>query len=70
MRVFDYKFASTGLNDQMADRLKDRDKICLTRSRHPDGLCASNMKDRMLFKLVYDPKTHAILGAQICLKKT
>jgi pyruvate/2-oxoglutarate dehydrogenase complex dihydrolipoamide dehydrogenase (E3) component len=27
------------------------------------------MKDRMLFKLVYDPKTHAILGAQIMSKK-
>ena len=69
LRVFDYKFASTGLNDQMADRLKIETKSVLLDQDTLMDFVPANMKDRMLFKLVYDPKTHAILGAQIMSKK-
>lgn len=69
LRVFDYKFASTGLNDQMADRLKIKTKSVLLDQETLMDFVPANMKERMLFKLVYDPETHAILGAQIMSKK-
>lgn len=69
LRVFHYKFASTGLNDQMADRLKIETKSVLLDQDTLMDFVPANMKERMLFKLVYDPKTHAILGAQIMSKK-
>ncbi|QZO10668.1 FAD-dependent oxidoreductase (plasmid) [Enterococcus raffinosus] len=69
LRVFDYKFASTGLNDQMADRLKIKTKSVLLDQETLMDFVPADMKERMLFKLVYDPETHAILGAQIMSKK-
>lgn len=69
LRVFDYKFASTGLNDQMADRLKIKTKSVLLDQETLMDFVPADMKERMLFKLVYDPETHAILEAQIMSKK-
>lgn len=69
LRVFDYKFASTGLNDQMADRLKVETKSVLLDQDTLMDFIPADMKERMLFKLVYDPETLAILGAQIMSKK-
>lgn len=69
LRVFDYKFASTGLNDQMADRLKIKTKSVLLDQETLMDFVPADMKERMLFKLVYDPETHSILGAQIMSKK-
>lgn len=69
LRVFDYKFASTGLNDQMADRLKIKTKSVLLDQETLMDFVPADMKELMLFKLVYDPETHAILGAQIMSKK-
>lgn len=69
LRVFDYKFASTGLNDQMADRLKIKTKSVLLDQETLMAFVPADMKERMLFKLVYEPETHAILGAQIMSKK-
>ena len=69
LRVFDYKFASTGLNDQMADRLKIKTKSVLLDQETLMDFVPADKKERMLFKLVYDPETHAILGAQIMSKK-
>lgn len=69
LRVFDYKFASTGLNDQMADRLKVETKSVLLDQETLMDFIPADMKERMLFKLVYDPETLAILGAQIMSKK-
>lgn len=69
LRVFDYKFASTGLNDQMAGRLEIKTKSVLLDQNTLMDFVPADMKERMLFKLVYDPETHAILGAQIMSKK-
>ncbi len=69
LRVFDYKFASTGLNDQMADRLEIKTKSVLLDQDTLMNFVPADMKERMLFKLVYDPETLAILGAQIMSKK-
>ncbi|MBP1042638.1 FAD-dependent oxidoreductase [Vagococcus sp. BWB3-3] len=69
LRVFDYKFASTGLNDQMASRLGINTKsVYLDQDTLMDFVPAS-MKERVMFKLVYDPESHAILGAQIMSKQ-
>lgn len=69
LRVFDYKFASTGLNDQMAERLKIKTKSVLLDQATLMDFIPENMKERMLFKLVYDPESHVILGAQVMSKK-
>lgn len=69
LRVFDYKFASTGLNDQMADRLKIQTKSVLLDQATLMDFIPESMKERMLFKLVYDPESHVILGAQVMSKK-
>lgn len=68
LRVFEYKFASTGLNDQMAERLKIQTKSVLLDQSTLMDFVPANMKERMLFKLVYDPETLEILGAQIMSK--
>lgn len=69
LRVFDYKFASTGLNDQMADRLKIETKSVLLDQNTLMDFIPADRKERMLFKLVYDPATHEILGGQIMSKE-
>jgi len=69
LRVFDYKFASTGLNDQMADRLKVETKSVLLDQDTLMDFIPADRKERMLFKLVYDPATHEILGGQIMSKE-
>ncbi|MFR3687867.1 MAG: FAD-dependent oxidoreductase, partial [Enterococcus sp.] len=69
LRVFDYKFASTGLNDQMAERLEIKTKSVLLDQDTLMDFVPADLKERMLFKLVYDPETYAILGAQIMSKK-
>lgn len=69
LRVFDYKFASTGLNDQMADRLKIETKSVLLDQDTLMDFIPADRKERMLFKLVYDPATHEILGGQIMSKE-
>lgn len=69
LRVFDYKFASTGLNDQMASRLKiETNSVLLDQDTLMDFV-PETMKERMWFKLVYDPATLEILGAQIMSKQ-
>lgn len=69
LRVFDYKFASTGLNDQMADRLNIETKSVLLDQDTLMDFIPADRKERMLFKLVYDPATHEILGGQIMSKE-
>lgn len=69
LRVFDYKFASTGLNDQMASRLKiETNSVLLDQDTLMDFV-PETMKEHMWFKLVYDPATLEILGAQIMSKQ-
>lgn len=69
LRVFDYKFASTGLNDQMAEKLNIETKSVLLDQDTLMDFIPKEMKERVMFKLVYDPDTLEILGAQILSKQ-
>ncbi|MGX7243358.1 FAD-dependent oxidoreductase [Enterococcus quebecensis] len=66
LAVFDYKFASTGINDEMAKKLNKKTKSSLVVE---DYLMDFNPdKQKAWFKLVYDPETTQILGAQLMSK--
>lgn len=66
LAVFDYKFASTGINDEMAKKLNKKTKSTLIVE---DYLMDFNPdKEKAWFKLVYDPETTQILGAQLLSK--
>ncbi len=69
LRVFDYKFASTGLNDQMAARLNINIRSVYLDQETLMDFVPAYMKERVMFKLVYDPETRVILGAQIMSKQ-
>lgn len=66
LAVFDYKFASTGMNEVMAKKLNKATKSVLVVD---DYLMDFNPdKQKAWFKLVYDPETTQILGAQVMSK--
>lgn len=66
LAVFDYKFASTGINDEMAKKLNKKTNAALIIE---DYLMDFNPdKQKVWFKLVYDPETTQILGAQLMSK--
>lgn len=66
LAVFDYKFASTGINEEMAKKLDMKTKSALVVE---DYLMDFNPdKQKAWFKLVYDPETTQILGAQLMSK--
>ncbi|WP_207695025.1 NADH peroxidase [Enterococcus sp. DIV0212c] len=66
LAVFDYKFASTGINEEMAKKLNKTTKSALVVE---DYLMDFNPdKQKAWFKLVYDPETTQILGAQLMSK--
>lgn len=66
LAVFDYKFASTGINEEMAKKLNKKTKSALVVE---DYLMDFNPdKQKAWFKLVYDPETTQILGAQLMSK--
>ncbi|MBO0468442.1 FAD-dependent oxidoreductase [Enterococcus plantarum] len=66
LAVFDYKFASTGINEEMAKKLNKKTKSALVVE---DYLMDFNPdKEKAWFKLVYDPETTQILGAQLMSK--
>ncbi|MBO0447888.1 FAD-dependent oxidoreductase [Enterococcus ureilyticus] len=66
LAVFDYKFASTGINEEMAKKLNKTTKSTLVVE---DYLMDFNPdKQKAWFKLVYDPETTQILGAQLMSK--
>ncbi|MGM0215280.1 hypothetical protein IGI42_002874 [Enterococcus sp. AZ109] len=69
LRVFDYKFASTGLNDQMASKLGIKTKSVFLDQDTLMDFVPQNLKTRMMFKLVYNPENLEILGAQIMSKE-
>ena len=66
LAVFDYKFASTGINEVMAQKLGKETKAVTVVE---DYLMDFNPdKQKAWFKLVYDPETTQILGAQLMSK--
>ncbi|RSU00723.1 FAD-dependent oxidoreductase [Vagococcus vulneris] len=69
LRVFDYKFASTGVNALMADKLKMTVRSVLIDQDTLMDFIPKSMKTNVMFKLYYSPETHQILGAQIMSKE-
>lgn len=69
LRVFDYKFASTGLNDATAGKLGIEIKSVLVEQDTLMDFVPEKMKERVMFKLAYDPETLKIVGAQILSKQ-
>lgn len=68
LAVFDYKFASTGLNDQMANKLEiPIESVTVETLDKMDFVPVDN--EMVWFKLVYDKETKRVLGAQILSKK-
>lgn len=68
LAVFDYKFASTGLNDQMANKLQiPIESVTVNTLDKMDFVPVDN--EQVWFKLVYDKETKGVLGAQILSKK-
>ncbi|PMD71410.1 FAD-dependent oxidoreductase [Companilactobacillus nuruki] len=63
--AFDYKFAATGLNETTAKRL---DVAIDSAFIEVDVPRDHTQISHILFKVVFDPKTRAILGAQIMSK--
>ncbi len=69
LRVFDYKFASTGLNQLTADKLEVETHSVLVDTKTLMDFIPEEMKSDVMFKLYYSPNSHEILGAQIMSKE-
>lgn len=69
LRVFEYKFASTGINEQIADKLGIQTKSVVVDQDNLMDFLPEHLNERVMFKLVYNPETLAILGAQILSKQ-
>lgn len=68
LRVFDYKFASTGINEVIAKKL-DRDIASVyLKQDQLMSFMPKERNDQVHFKLVYDPETKVILGGQLLAK--
>lgn len=66
---FDYKFATTGLTDKTAQRLGiEINSVYVEQETLMDYTAPANHKTSVMFKLVYEPKSLVILGAQIMSK--
>lgn len=64
LTVFDYKFASTGLNEYVADR----NQVVVETSYYQDTLRPSYISEdnpAVYVKLLFDPYTHQILGGAV-----
>lgn len=68
LRVFGYKFASTGINEVIAEKLNMRVSSVYLEQDQLMSFLPSQLNDKIRFKLVYHPDTHVILGGQILAK--
>ena len=65
--VLDYQFGTTGLNQQTAARLNLAIKSSYLEENMGTDL-TSRQREKVQFKLIYDPESFKILGAQIMAK--
>lgn len=68
LTVFSYKFASTGVNQNLANKENITVDSVLMNEDYKMSFVPANLKDKVMFKLVFDPKTHVVLGAQVMSK--
>ena len=66
--VFDYKFASSGLNETNAAKLGKKIHSVLVEDDFRMDFVPEKENAHVWFKLTYDPKTKVILGGQILSK--
>lgn len=69
LKLFNYMFASTGLNTPSSERLGIEVKSVFLKQKILDDQLPTPVNAEVMFKLFYDPKTLKILGAQILSKK-
>ncbi|GIN71639.1 NADH peroxidase [Bacillus sp. J14TS2] len=69
MQAFDYKFATVGLTEKMAGRMGiDNKSVYWEQNKLMDSTFSTRNQTRVMFKLIYDPRTFEILGGQIMSK--
>ncbi|MDC4163652.1 FAD-dependent oxidoreductase [Mycoplasma sp. T363T] len=68
LSVFDYKFASTGINEAFAKKLNLEIDSVLVDEYYKMSFVPEELKAKAIFKLIYDKKTKVVLGAQIMSK--
>lgn len=68
LTVFDYKFASCGVNEAIAKKLNLTIDSVYLNEEYKMSFVPSHMKEKVMFKMIYDPKTKVVLGAQIMSK--
>lgn len=69
LSVFSYKFASTGINEVIAKKMNINVKSVVVTEVNRMSFVPTDMKENVLFKLVYNPTTNVVLGAQILSKQ-
>ncbi|MDT1957782.1 FAD-dependent oxidoreductase [Carnobacterium divergens] len=68
LSVFSYKFASTGLNEEMSGKLGIKTNSVMLKENYKMDFVPENSNAEVFFKLIYDPTTKEILGSQIMSK--
>lgn len=68
LTVFGYKFASTGLNEVTAKKSNVNVESVVVNMENKMSFVPSEEKANVLFKMIYDPNTNIVLGAQILSK--
>lgn len=68
LTVFRYKFASTGINEGLANKLNINIDSVLVDDWYKMSFVPENLKEKVMFKLIFDKNTRVVLGAQIMSK--
>ncbi|MDN6140775.1 MAG: FAD-dependent oxidoreductase [Tetragenococcus koreensis] len=69
MQAFGYKFATVGLTEKLAKRMSiDIKSAYWEQNKLMDSTFSTENQTRVMFKLIYDPRTLEILGGQIMSK--
>lgn len=68
LSIFDYKFASTGINEKSGSRSNVNFKsVYVEQDTHVDYV-PDHLKEKIYAKLYYNPETRVVLGAQLLSK--
>lgn len=69
LAVFDYKFASTGINEKAAGKFGIDAKSVYIEQKYLDDYIPDDVNEMVYAKLLYRPSDRKIIGAQIMSKK-
>ncbi|WP_027121890.1 FAD-dependent oxidoreductase [[Mycoplasma] imitans] len=68
LSVFEYKFASTGINEAFAKKLNLEIDSVIVNDYYKMSFVPEELKAKVMFKLIFDKKTKVVLGGQIMSK--